>query len=483
MVFNSLQYLLFLPAVLALFWLCPFKWRVPILLVASYIFYASWRPIYLFLILGMTAANYFLGLKIGASRDHKKAWMVTGVIGNLLTLAYFKYFYLMEETFIWAAKPFVGEIQKLDLKIVLPLAISFFVFEFIHYLVDVYKGKSEPVKDVLSFALFPAFFPTQVAGPIKRVQDFLPQLKIETKFKREDLDEGCFLILNGLFKKVLLADNLALFVTGGFSNPELMTSLDVWICAAAFSFQVYFDFSGYADIARGSAQLFGYKVPLNFKFPYLSGSITDFWRRWHITLGSWLRDYLYFPLGGSKHGRFRAAMNLIITMTLCGLWHGAGWHLVAWGFYHGLLLTAHREFSHFREQHPNLLTVLDTKVGHMFSVALTFASFCVGIVIFRSDNIMVGLQMVQKMLFFNGIFNAENSLSTIAGINYPLIFSSILFILPVFWIGQLVCQEVIKRFPANQVPQAVRVAYAAALIFMIVAFAPDSSPRFIYYQF
>jgi len=482
-VFNSLQYLLFLPAVLALFWLCPFKWRVPILLVASCVFYASWRPIYLLLILGMTAVNYWLGLRIGASTDHKKAWMIGGVVANLLTLAFFKYFYLIEETVIWAASPFGVELHKLDIKIVLPLAISFFVFEFIHYLVDVYKGKSEPVKDPLSFALFPAFFPTQIAGPIKRVQDFLPQLKVHTKFTRENFDQGCYLILNGLFKKVLLADNLALFVTGGFANPDQFTSLDVWIFAAAFSFQVYFDFSGYADIARGSAQLFGYKVPINFKFPYLSGSITDFWRRWHITLGSWLRDYLYFPMGGSKNGRARAAWNLIVTMTLCGLWHGAGWHLVVWGFYHGVLLTMHREFSHFREKHPGFLSILDTKPGHMFAVALTFASFCIGIVIFRSDNIIVGMQMVQKMLFLNGVFNAEHSLSTVVAINYPLVFSSILLMLPVFWVGQLVTQEVIKKLPTMNVPQIVRVAYATAVIIMIVAFAPDSSPRFIYYQF
>lgn len=482
MVFNSLQYLVFLPVVLVLFWMCPFKWRVPILLVASYIFYASWRPVYLFLILGLTAVNYWLGLRIGASTEHKKAWMVFGVAGNLLTLAFYKYFYLLEETLIFAASPFV-HLDKLDIKIVLPLAISFFVFEFIHYLVDVYKGKSEPVKDPLSFALFPAFFPTQIAGPIKRVQDFLPQLKIESKFTRENFDQGCFLILNGLFKKVLLADNLALFVTGGFSNQAQFTSIDVWIMAAAFSFQVYFDFSGYADIARGSAQLFGYKVPINFKFPYLSGSITDFWRRWHITLGSWLRDYLYFPMGGSKKGRVSASFNLLATMTLCGLWHGAGWHLVVWGFYHGVLLVLHREFTHFREKHPGFLSVLDTRPGHMFSVALTFASFCVGIVIFRSDNILVGLEMVQKMFFLTGIFNAQNSLSTVTSINYPLIFSSILLLLPVFWFSQIILSETIKKLAHTEVPRVYRIAYATAIIFMIVAFAPDSSPRFIYYQF
>ncbi|MBX9694458.1 MAG: MBOAT family protein, partial [Cyanobacteria bacterium] len=398
-------------------------------------------------------------------------------------LAFFKYFYLIEDTVLFAAKPFFGELHKLDIKIVLPLAISFFVFEFIHYLVDVYKGKSEPVEDPMAFALFPAFFPTQIAGPIKRVQDFLPQLKVESKFTRENFDQGCYLILNGLFKKVLLADNLALFVTGGFSCPEQFTSLDVWVLAAAFSFQVYFDFSGYADIARGSAQLFGYKVPINFNFPYLSGSISDFWRRWHITLGSWLRDYLYFPLGGSKHGQWRASLNLIITMTLCGLWHGAGWHFVVWGFYHGLLLTAHRGFTHIRELFPRTFTFLDTRLGHMFSVALTFASFCVGITIFRSDNIFVGMQMVKKMFFLTGVYNTEHSLSTIVNINYPLVFSTILWLLPTFWIGQIIVSETIKRFPASSIPQVVRVAYVTAIIFMIVAFAPDSSPRFIYYQF
>lgn len=483
MVFNSLQYLVFFPLVLAVYWASPFRFRVPILLIASYIFYMAWRPVYIFLILGLTALNYWLGLRIGACREKegKKAWMIAAVVANVATLAFFKYFYLLEDAVRLAVAPLGLELAKLPIDIILPLGISFFVFEFIHYVVDVYKG-TPPVRNFIEFALFPSFFPTQIAGPIKRVQDFVPQLKVPTELNRENLDQGSYLILNGLFKKVLLADNLSVFISGGFANPAAFTAGDIWLFGWAFSLQVYFDFSGYADIARGSALLLGFKVPINFVFPYLSGNITEFWRRWHITLGSWLRDYLFFPLGGSRNGRVQAAWNLLVTMTICGLWHGASLHHIVWGAYNGLLLVAHREWARFREAYDwRLLRVLDTKAGHVFSVFLTFSLFSAGNVIFRAETLPKGIEMVKKMFLLDG--SSLGAGFNVASINYPLIFPSIFIVLASMFLFQVVILKWFNNVPRENFPRPLRVAYAAAIIFALCAYSPDSSPRFIYYQF
>jgi alginate O-acetyltransferase complex protein AlgI len=480
--FNSLKYAVFLPIVLVLVWKCPQRWRTPILLISSYIFYMAWRPVYLFLILGLTVANYWFGKRIWNSIRHKKAWMIAAVTLNIATLAYFKYFYFLEDTFSLLAKPWLGHFDRVPINIVLPLGISFFVFEFVHYVVDVYRG-SEPVREFLSFALFPSFFPTQIAGPIKRFQDFVPQLKTTPIFSLKEFDDGAFLLLSGLFKKVLLADNLSLFVSGGFNNANLFTGTDLWLFALAFDFQVYFDFGGYADIARGSAKLLGYKVPINFDFPYLSHSISEFWRRWHITLGSWLRDYLYIPLGGSRHGRVNAARNLIITMMLGGLWHGAEFHYILWGLYQGIMLAMHREFTIFRECRPRLSALFESKAGQSMSILLTFLITTIGMAIFRANDTLTAFLIVRKMLFIDGIMNTSNGFSSLAAINYPLIFPSIYVLLPVFLIGQLIAYHLQRSTDLNRSPRLLKVAYAATIALLLLAYSPDTSPRFIYYQF
>jgi D-alanyl-lipoteichoic acid acyltransferase DltB (MBOAT superfamily) len=480
LVFNSLKFAVFLPVVLLLFWLSPTRWRIPLLLIASYIFYMAWRPVYLFLILGLTVVNYWLGLRIWSSQQNKKAWLYVSVFINLATLAYFKYFYFLEDAFSLLLKPWFGEIGKIPVTIVLPLGISFFVFEFLHYVIDVYRGH-EPVRDFGSFALFPAFFPTQIAGPIKRFQDFVPQLKVFKPFSRAEFDQGMFLILGGLFKKVLLADNLALFVNAGFSNTHLFTGADLWLFALAFDFQVYFDFSGYADIARGSAMLLGYKVPVNFNFPYLANSIADFWQRWHITLGSWLRDYVYTPLGWTR-SRLTIARNLLITFTLCGLWHGAEFHYILWGMYQGALLALHREFRAYRRSKPSF-AFMDTPYGNTLSIGITFILTTVGMAIFRAQNTQVALFVVRKMLFLDGFVEATKGFSSLVAVNYPLIFPSIFLVLPTLLVGQILINRVIKFIPINQSPRLLKAVYAAGIMFLLLAFAPDNSPRFIYYQF
>jgi alginate O-acetyltransferase complex protein AlgI len=480
--FNSLKYGLFLPIVFVIFWLSPPKWRVKILLLASYIFYITWRPVYFFLIFGLTVGNYWLAKCIWRATTNKKAWMIAAVSLNIATLAYFKYFYFLEDSILFLFKPIFPHLDKIAINIILPLGISFFVFEFVHYIVDVYKGH-EPVDDFVDFALFPSFFPTQIAGPIKRYEDFVPQLKVEHRFSWVEFDEGIFLILAGLAKKVLLADNLALFVDGGFTNLNLFTGLDAWVFSIAFAFQVWFDFSGYADIARGSAKLFGYKVPINFNFPYLSSSIAEFWRRWHITLGSWLRDYLYIPLGGSRNGRFNTSRNLVITMALGGLWHGAEFHYILWGIYQGVMLSLHREFRMLREASPAAYKWLDTQIGNAFSIVLTFFVAVIGMAIFRAENTQTVGLLLQKLFFINNAGAVQTAFMALPKINYPLVYPCVFLILPAIMIGQVLVRRFLTTGRFDQFPRPVKIITGTALIFAIVMFAPDNAPTFIYYQF
>lgn len=477
--FNSLKYAVFLPVVFALFWLCPARFRVPILLAASYIFYMAWRPVYLLLILLLTILNYFCALRIAKSEKHKKAWLIVGILGNLGTLAYFKYFYFLEDVVSLLTKPWGGDFHKVAIEIILPLGISFFVFEFIHYIVDVYRG-SKPVTNFLSFALFPSFFPTQIAGPIKRYEDFVPQLTQDYKLTIADFDEGIFLILVGLFKKMLLADNLALFVNGGFSNVQLFSSFDMWLFAIAFSFQVYLDFGGYADIARGSAKLFGYRVPVNFDFPYVAGSTTEFWNRWHMTLGSWLRDYLYIPLGGSRAGRFNTSRNLVITMVLGGLWHGAEFHYLLWGLYQGVCLSINREFKAMRTDWIGFSKFLDSAAGKRVSVFFTFFVTVIGMAIFRAQDSGAVVAVLQKMLFID---TTSGAASNLLAVNYPLVYPASFLLIPILVLGHYVCFKIRNHVIEHPQPLFLRAAYGAVLIFTIVALAADNAPRFIYYQF
>ncbi len=344
MLFNSQVYLAFLPVVVATTWLLPARWRPGFLLIASYGFYAYWNPPFIVLIGGMTAANYFLGLAQGARGPRSRRLLIAALAVNLAILATFKYLGLLDESVRRFAHVFGLDPGSSIIHLILPLGLSFFTFEFIHYQVDVFRGH-QPIRDPVRFALFPAFFPTQIAGPIKRYEDFDAQVQAHPKFDPRLALEGVELIALGLFKKVALADSLLPIVGLIFDKPYAWGWGDRWIGLLAFAFQIYLDFSGYTDIGRGSAQLLGYRIPINFRRPYLATSVRDFWRRWHISLSSWLRDYLYIPLGGSRGSPWRTRLNLMITMGLGGLWHGAAWHFLVWGLGHGSALAVNREWQ------------------------------------------------------------------------------------------------------------------------------------------
>ena len=342
MLFNSEIYLFFLGLVVLLNWSLPTRRRVTFLVLASYVFYGYWSVPFLFLVIGMTAANFGFGLLQEGRRS--RLLLAAIVVLNLGVLGLFKYLGFLESSALRVAAVLGLQSSVALVHLILPLGLSFFAFEFLHYQIDLYRG-GQPVRDPLHFALFPAFFPTQIAGPIKRYQDFEAQVGAQPRWDPGLFLEGIELIALGLFKKVVLADSLLPIADSVFSHTSTVTALEGWTGLLAFSFQIYLDFSGYTDVARGSAQLLGYRVPNNFHAPYLATSIRDFWHRWHMSLSSWLRDYLYIPLGGSQKGRRRTFVNLLLTMALGGLWHGAAWHFVAWGTGHGAALAAHRAYS------------------------------------------------------------------------------------------------------------------------------------------
>lgn len=339
MQFTSATYLVvFLPATVLIYWLAPRRLRLMVLLTASYAFYLSWSPAYGGLLAASTVINYAIGRRLADSADPKRL-LAAGVIFNLGLLAFFKYSGLLTEAAAGLAQALSLSGDFEPLRVVLPLAISFFTFEMISMLVDVYRGDTR-LASFWTFATYKAFFPKLLSGPITRHSELAPQLSHPRRLEFTAFQLGLYLVARGLFKKLAVANNLALLADPVFANPRGADSSLAAVAILAFGLQIYFDFSSYTDIARGSARMLGLELPQNFRAPYAATSFRDFWRRWHLSLSRWLRDYLYIPLGGSLAGRSRTYRNLMITMVLGGLWHGAGWQFAVWGAFHGLALSA-----------------------------------------------------------------------------------------------------------------------------------------------
>jgi alginate O-acetyltransferase complex protein AlgI len=503
MLFNSLQYLLFLPVVVALYWFVPARLRNGLLLLASYFFYMSWLPKYGVLLAGLTTFNYLFSLLIAAQSNNqklKKLLFFIGLTGNLACLAFFKYANFLVDSFFQTfdviTRPLglgagFGTIAP-HWNIILPLGISFFVFEFIHYLTDIYFG-NEPIRAPIRFALFAAFFPSQIAGPIKRYEDFDPQVVKERRFDSVLFQRGLCLILEGLFKKVALGDNLALIVQRGFASCQYLTPLDTWVAVIAFTMQIYYDFSGYTDIGRGSAMLFGIHLPENFNKPYLAGSVIDFWRRWHISLSLWLRDYLYKPLGGSRGGTVKQLRNLIVTMLLGGLWHGASWHFVLWGAYHGLGLAINHTWRNLTKDVNSYTRAAASIPGHLLSVCLTLLFVVLGWVMFRADSFGQASTIYWHMVNWTSPHMERGFLAA------DFLTSTLTAALTVYSMFQLIRALFNSSSESSLIlaikRQAVRLGtllpqhtiwqtagYMSAVI-LILAFAAKKSTPFIYFQF
>lgn len=366
------------------------------LLVASYLFYGWWDWRFLSLILVSTATDYICGINIdrAATREGKRRFLVISVAVNLGLLAFFKYWNFFIESFAVLLSQVGWNPHMPTLRVILPVGISFYTFQTMTYSIDIYRKELKPTHDFLNYALYISFFPQLVAGPIERAKCLLPQVERPRSFAAEQFIEGLQLIFWGLFKKVFVADNLGSIVDRIYGNPG-SSGVEYVIATWAFAFQIYGDFSGYTDVARGSAKCMGFEIMQNFKVPYFAVNPSDFWRRWHISLSTWLRDYLYIPLGGSRRGSLMTYRNLMLTMTLGGLWHGAAWNFVLWGIFHGLLLSIHRWINRARGTNEGIHAPLITV---MFKAFLMFQVTCVGWIFFRSHDLNQ-IEMILGMIF------------------------------------------------------------------------------------
>ena len=332
MLFNSGHFLIFFPVVVVLYYLLGHRWRWLLLLAASYYFYMSWNPVYITLILFSTCVDYWSGWQMGKAptKRARKPWLWLSIAANLGLLGFFKYFNFFIDNVNYLSG---AELQYM--KFLLPVGISFYTFQTLSYSIDIYKGEIKPEKHFGRFALFVSFFPQLVAGPIERAKNLLPQFRRKVEFSVLNFTSGGKRIIWGLFKKVVIADNVAILVDHVYASPESFGSTSLLVASYLFAFQIYCDFSGYSDIAIGTAKILGFDLMENFRTPYLSRSIREFWSRWHISLSTWFRDYVYIPLGGSKNGVVMWQINLLIVFAVSGLWHGAAWTFVVWGVLHG----------------------------------------------------------------------------------------------------------------------------------------------------
>jgi alginate O-acetyltransferase complex protein AlgI len=471
MLFNSLTFLVFFALVLAAHRL-PISWTAKKrnLLLASYLFYAAWNPPFVALLWISTLTDWFVARGMASARNggRRRLLLFTSLGVNLGLLAYFKYAGFVLENFVWLLGTFGVEYQPPALGIVLPLGISFYTFQTLSYSISVYRREMQPWPSFLDFALFVTFFPQLVAGPIVRAQSFLPQCVEPRRANARQLGWGLTLLTFGLFQKVILADNL-LAPTADlvFGKAAEAGTLDAWIGTFAFSGQILFDFAGYSLCAIGTALCLGFVLPDNFDCPYAARGFSDFWRRWHISLSSWLRDYLYIPLGGNRGSGARTYVNLMLTMLLGGLWHGAAWNFVVWGALHGAYLAAERKLRARREARGGAESVWPAPlayIGTFLVVGLTW-------IFFRAENI--GDAFAISRTLFSGTAGALVDTEH-AGIVAAVVGATL--------IAQIALRDTSLETFATRLPAWLRSAALAAMICSL-ALAPGDDRAFIYFQF
>lgn len=474
MLFNSIEFLLFLPFMFGVYWFVlnnNLSIQNLLLVVGSYVFYAWWDVRFLALIIFSSFLDFFIGKQMAASDNntYRKGLLFISIFFNLGMLFFFKYFNFFIDSWIAAWQAIGVTFEPFTLQIILPVGISFYTFQTLSYTFDVYRNEIKPTNDWIAFFAYVAFFPQLVAGPIERAARFLPQFLKPRKFNYAYASDGIYYIIWGLFKKIVIADNCAFFVNQIFGNPSGYNSLELFLGMILFAFQIYGDFSGYSYIAIGTARLFGFDLMLNFKFPYLSRDIAEFWRRWHISLSNWFRDYLYIPLGGSRGSLGFKVRNVMIVFLVSGFWHGANWTFLVWGFIHGLL------YLPLFITNKNKIVLSDNiswKEG--LGIVSTFLMVCVAWVFFRAENIPHALAYLGNMLSFNGL--------------YPKLFLSssantLMFGISLVAILLLLTFEFLWRKQKLQRPK-LTITTVAFMLLMIFAFGGFKNQMdFIYFQF
>lgn len=477
MLFNSFEYLLFLPIVFLLYWFVfrNQRWQNLLIVIASYLFYGWWDFRFLLLIAFTTLCSYFCGLFIARRRGAESSgggrfWAICNITINLLILGVFKYYNFFAENMVTAFSTIGVTFHPVTLQLVLPVGISFYTFQALSYTIDVYKGKLEATRDIISFFAFISFFPQLVAGPIERATNLLPQFQRSRQFDYTTAVDGVKQILWGLFKKMVIADNCADIVDLMWLDYSHHSSLMLVIAAVLFSFQIYGDFSGYSDIAIGTGKLFGIRLMCNFNIPYFSRSVAEFWKRWHISLNTWFVDYLYIPLGGSREGKWKTVRNTFVIFFLSGLWHGANWTYVTWGVYHAILFLPMVLIGK-RQKYNDVVTQDSTLPSlHEFrQVVKTFVLATFGWIIFRANSITDFAGYVSSIITNIGIDDV------IVG-KKPLFFIAVLLI--VEWVNRR--REHAFSFHINS--QLLR--WSVYLVIAVLCLTQAGNQvQFIYFQF
>jgi len=405
LLFNSIEFLLFLPIVFILYWFVFHKnlrYQNLLVLVSSYVFYGWWDHRFLLLIVLSTVVDYTIGLLINRQlhKHSRKVLLYVSIFFNLAVLGFFKYYNFFATSLVDAFQSVGYEIQSIwTLNIILPVGISFYTFQTMSYTIDVYRKNLKPTSDFISFASFVAFFPQLVAGPIERATNLLPQILAKRTFNYEQAAQGVRLIVWGLFKKVVIADSLAVLVNDIFANQAEYGGGTLLLGAIYFAFQIYCDFSGYSDIAIGVSKLFGFELMSNFKFPYFSRNIGEFWRKWHISLSTWFRDYLYIPLGGSKGGKWNSLRNIFIIFIVSGFWHGANWTFIVWGALHAVFYIPSFVLNTNRKFLSSVVaeTSFFPSIKEIMQMSINFFLVTVAWVFFRSENIESSFEYLYRM--------------------------------------------------------------------------------------
>ena len=498
MLFNSLQFLVFLPIVVAVYYIVPDRIKHLWLLVCSYFFYMCWNAVYALLLLTSTIVTWLCGLGVGRAnasdaapekkRRLQKAILIASLVVNLGILFFFKYFDFALNSLNAVLMRLVGfQLNRPGFDVLLPVGISFYTFQALGYTIDVYRGDIYPEKSFTRYALFVSFFPQLVAGPIERSKNLLSQLAVPHRFKFENLREGLLLMLWGFFMKIVIADRAALFVDSVYNNYADFGGVFVFMATLFFIFQVYCDFGGYSAIAIGTAKMLGVDLMDNFQTPFLSTSISEFWRRWHVSLSSWFRDYVYIPLGGNRKGTARKYFNILLTCTASGLWHGANWTYVVWGMLNGGYQVIGAILKPLRQKLNTILGLDQESLGHkIICILFTDMLFLLSMVFFRSSSISSAFHILRSMIYIHPWNFIDGSLYTVgldrANFTLLLLCLAVLTVADILKRRGVCIRAVIARQDAWF--QAVIIAFSVCfiLLFGIWGSAYDAA-NFIYFQF
>lgn len=483
--FNSIQYLLFLGLNLLVYYLLPRRARNVQLLLASYFFYMCWNPAYALLMLFSTAVTYGCGLLVGnAVWGKRRLWVALSLLLNLGVLFFFKYYNFAAGLLSDAVHAAGLGLDVPLLDVLLPVGISFYTFQALGYTIDVYRKDVEAEKNFIDYALFISFFPQLVAGPIERSGHILHQLKEYHPFRYENIKTGIYPVLWGLFKKVVIADNLASMVNTVYNHPQNQGGGAFLVATVAFAFQIYCDFSAYSDIARGSARMLGFRLMENFHCPYFAVSIQDFWRRWHISLSSWFKDYLYFPLGGSRKGKARTCLNVMIVFFVSGLWHGAALTFVAWGLLNGLYQVVSKLIDPLRQKAMTLLHLSgDNLFVKGFRICFTFFLTCMAWVLFRANSLPDALT-AYRAIFSIPVTGLDGTLTALGVSNRALILLLVCVLVLAVADWLIHSKHLFQRLNRTVALRYAGYFLLAAAILLFGSYGEGYDPQaFVYFQF